>query len=97
MTSTGAGANVIYEKIANVHVSGHAFQEELKLMLRLTKPEYFIPVHGEYRHLVLHARLAEEQGIDRDNILLVQNGQVVAIDDNGGFHSGLRAHRPIAD
>ncbi len=78
------GANVIYEKIANVHVSGHAFQEELKLMLRLTKPEYFIPVHGEYRHLVLHARLAEEQGIDHDNILLVQNGQVVAIDANGG-------------
>jgi ribonuclease J len=78
------GANVIYEKIANIHVSGHAYQEELKLMLRLTKPEYFIPVHGEYRHLVLHARLAEEQGIPRENILLVQNGQVVTLGPGGG-------------
>jgi ribonuclease J len=77
------GANVIYEKIANIHVSGHAFQEELKLMLRLTKPEYFIPVHGEYRHLVLHARLAAENGIDPEKVLLVQNGQVVALDPDG--------------
>jgi ribonuclease J len=78
------GADVIYEKIANIHVSGHAFQEELKLMLRLTKPEYFMPVHGEYRHLVLHSRLAEEHGIDRDKILLAQNGQVILIDADGG-------------
>jgi len=77
------GANVIYEKIAKVHVSGHAFQEELKMMLRLTKPRYFIPVHGEYRHLVLHARLAEEQGIPRENILLAQNGQVIEFNETG--------------
>ena len=77
------GANVIYEKIAKVHVSGHAFQEELKMMLRLTKPRYFIPVHGEYRHLVLHARLAEEQGIPRENILLAQNGQVIEFSETG--------------
>lgn len=78
------GANVIYEKIAQVHVSGHAFQEELKMMLRLTKPQYFIPIHGEYRHLVQHARLAEEQGIPKENILLAQNGQTVIFDEAGG-------------
>ena len=77
------GANVIYEKIAKIHVSGHAYQEELKMMLRLTKPKYFIPVHGEYRHLVLHARLAEEQGIARENILLAQNGQIIEFDETG--------------
>lgn len=77
------GANVIYEKIAQIHVSGHAFQEELKLMLRLIKPKYFIPVHGEYRHLVLHARLALEQGLEPENILLAQNGQVVTFNQNG--------------
>ncbi len=76
-------ANVIYEKIARIHVSGHAFQEELKLMLRLTKPDYFIPVHGEFRHLVLHARLAEEQGIAKDHVLLAQNGQMIAFDEQG--------------
>jgi ribonuclease J len=77
------GANVIYEKIAQIHVSGHAFQEELKMMIRLTKPRYFIPIHGEYRHLVLHARLAEQQGIDKDHILLAQNGQIITFDDHG--------------
>lgn len=77
------GANVIYEKIAQVHVSGHAFQEELKMMLRLIKPKYFMPVHGEYRHLVLHARLAQEQGIEPENILLAQNGQIVTFDQGG--------------
>jgi ribonuclease J len=77
------GANVAYEKIANIHVSGHAFQEELKMMLRLTKPTYFIPVHGEYRHLVLHARLAVQTGIDPKNILLAQNGQVITFGPTG--------------
>ena len=92
------GANVIYEKIANVHVSGHAFQEELKLMLRLTKPEYFIPVHGEYRHLVLHARLAEEHGIKPENIMLAQNGQIIALDDRGGMiQDGVPTGRLLID
>ena len=59
------GADVIYEKISEIHVSGHAFREELKLMIKLTKPEYFIPIHGEYRHLILHARLAKEVGYCR--------------------------------
>lgn len=77
------GANVIYEKIARIHVSGHAFQEELKMMIRLIKPRYFIPIHGEYRHLVLHARLAEQQGISSDHILLAQNGQIILFDEKG--------------
>jgi ribonuclease J len=71
------GANVIYEKIRSIHVSGHAFQEELKLMMALTKPRYFIPIHGEYRHLVLHARLAQQVGIPQENVLLAENGEIV--------------------
>ena len=77
------GADVIYEKISKIHVSGHAFQEELKLMINLTKPKYFIPVHGEYRHLVLHARLAEQVNIPRKNVILAQNGQVIEFGKNG--------------
>jgi len=78
------GADVIYEKISDIHVSGHAFREELKLMLNLTKPEYFIPVHGEYRHLMLHTRLAREMGIPQDKILLAENGQIIEFDEQGG-------------
>jgi ribonuclease J len=78
------GADVIYEKISQIHVSGHAFQEELKLMINLTRPKYFIPIHGEYRHLVLHARLARQVGIVNENILLAENGQIIAFDENGG-------------
>jgi ribonuclease J len=78
------GANVIYEKISDVHVSGHAFQEELKLMINLTKPKYFIPIHGEYRHLTLHARLAQQTGISRDQILLAENGQIIELDKKEG-------------
>ena len=77
------GADVIYEKISEIHVSGHAFQEELKLMIDLTRPKYFIPIHGEYRHLILHARLAEQAGIPEENILVVENGQVIEFDENG--------------
>ena len=78
------GADVIYEKISQIHVSGHAFQEELKLMINLTRPKYFIPIHGEYRHLVLHSRLAQQVGIVKENILLAENGQIIAFDENGG-------------
>lgn len=77
------GADVVYEKISDIHVSGHAFREELKLMINLTRPKYFIPAHGEYRHLVLHARLAEEVGIPRQSILVAENGQIVEFDDKG--------------
>ncbi len=71
------GARVVYDKIAQVHVSGHACQEELKLMINLTRPEYFIPIHGEYRHLVTHARLAEKLGWPRDHVLLAENGNKI--------------------
>ena len=77
------GADVIYEKISNIHVSGHAFQEELKLMIQLTRPRYFIPIHGEYRHLVLHGRLAKQLGICDADILVIENGQVIEFDDDG--------------
>jgi len=78
------GADVIYEKISEIHVSGHAFQEELKLMINLTRPKYFIPIHGEYRHLILHARLAEQVGIPKENILVTENGQVIEFAENSG-------------
>jgi ribonuclease J len=82
------GAEVIYEKVSDIHVSGHAFREELKLMIKLTKPQYFIPIHGEYRHLTLHARLAQEVGIPTENILLAENGQIIEFDKNGGRVNG---------
>ncbi|MBW1649889.1 MAG: ribonuclease J [Deltaproteobacteria bacterium] len=78
------GADVIYEKISEIHVSGHAFKEELRLMISLVKPKYFIPIHGEYRHLVLHSKLAKDMGIARDCILLAENGQVIEFDNNEG-------------
>ncbi|NDY73253.1 ribonuclease J [Desulfobacter hydrogenophilus] len=79
------GAEVVYSKIARIHASGHAHQEELKMMINLTKPEYFIPIHGEYRHLVVHARLAEKLGMPRSNVIVAENGQVIAFDgENGG-------------
>ncbi|MGD2186681.1 MAG: ribonuclease J [Desulfobacterales bacterium] len=82
------GADVIYEKISDIHVSGHAFREELKLMIKLTQPRYFMPVHGEFRHLILHSRLAEEVGIPKENILLAENGQIVEFDKKGGRVNG---------
>jgi ribonuclease J len=82
------GADVIYEKISDIHVSGHAFREELKLMIKLTQPRYFLPVHGEYRHLILHSRLAKEVGIPEENILLAENGQIIEFDKNGGRIAG---------
>ncbi|GKU25308.1 ribonuclease J [Clostridium folliculivorans] len=73
------GAEVIYESIAGVHVSGHACQEELKLMHTLTKPRYFIPVHGEYRHLKQHGELAVKLGLPPKNFLIPENGDVIEI------------------
>jgi len=75
------GAEVIYEKVSDIHTSGHAHKEELKLMLNLVKPGYFMPVHGEYRHLVKHIQLAEEAGIPRDNCLLAENGDTICFED----------------
>ena len=73
------GAEVVYEKANGVHVSGHASQEELKLMHHLVRPKFFMPVHGEYRHLVKHARLAESLGMDPKNIMIAENGSVVEL------------------
>ena len=82
------GANVIYEALADVHVSGHAYQEELKLMQALLKPKYFIPVHGEYRHLVQHAQLAEKMGVLKENIFVVDNGSVIEFTKDSGKLAG---------
>lgn len=75
------GANVIYENIAPVHVSGHASQEEMKLLLHLVRPRYFIPMHGELRHLKQHANLARLVGIPDENIAVIENGQVLEFED----------------
>jgi ribonuclease J len=77
------GANVIYEPLAPVHVSGHAKQEEMKLMINLIKPQYFIPIHGELRHLHQHAILAQEVGILKENIAVIENGHIVELSDAG--------------
>jgi len=92
------GADVIYEKISAIHVSGHAFREELKLMINLTRPRYFIPIHGEYRHLVLHARLAEEMGIPQKRVMLAENGQVIEFDAGGcRISSMIQTGRVLVD
>jgi ribonuclease J len=83
------GANVIYEPIAPVHVSGHASQEEMKLLLHLVKPKYFIPIHGELRHLRQHSILAQEVGVPAENIAVVENGQVIEF-ENGKLRLGER-------
>lgn len=74
------GAEVLYEAVSEIHVSGHACREEQKIMLALVKPKYFIPVHGEYRHLVLHARLAEEMGVKSENTIVLENGEKFIIE-----------------
>lgn len=73
------GADVIYEALVEVHVSGHARQEELKIIHRLVRPKFFMPVHGEYRHLKQHANLAQSLGMPEDNIFLMENGQVLEL------------------
>ncbi|HZX47805.1 MAG TPA: ribonuclease J, partial [Nitrospirota bacterium] len=82
------GANVLYEQVSDIHVSGHACREEQKMMLNLVKPKYFIPVHGEYRHLVYHSRLAEGLGIPRENILILENGDVAQFTEDSAKKTG---------
>lgn len=77
------GAKVVYEALSEVHASGHAYQEELKMMLALVRPRYFIPVHGEYRHLKKHAELAEKMGILRANVLIPELGFCVSVSKAG--------------
>ena len=78
-----AGAEVVHDRTSPVHVSGHASQEELKFMLSLLSPDWFVPVHGEYRHLVHHARLALEVGVPEDHVLVCEDGDVVTLGDAG--------------
>jgi ribonuclease J len=83
-----AGANVFYHTIKRAHVSGHASQEELKLMLGLTKPRYFIPIHGEFRMQVQHGRLAIETGVLPENVFIIENGQPIEIEADGSARRG---------
>jgi ribonuclease J len=83
------GANVIYDSIAPVHVSGHASQEEMKLMMHLTQPDYFIPIHGELRQLKQHAKIAHQLGIPEENIAVILNGQPIEF-SNGKMRKGTK-------
>ena len=83
-----AGARVIYEPSAGVHVSGHAGVEELKVMLNLVRPKYFMPIHGEHRHLYFHAELARETGIPDENIFVMDNGDILELDSTTATVSG---------
>ena len=78
------GARVLYDKVALVHVHGHGSREELKMMLNLTKPRYVVPVHGEYRHLVAHAALARDMGIEGSNVFVLEDGDVLELTSSGG-------------
>lgn len=95
---TKKGAEVIHERDAKVHVSGHASQEELKIMLALTKPKYFIPVHGEYKHLRKHAELADLMGINKKNVFILENGRVLEITRTGAKAADtVQAGRVLVD
>lgn len=85
------GADVVYEALADIHVSGHACQEELKQVISLTRPKFFIPVHGEYRHLKQHANLARSLGMKEDNIFVMENGRVLELTRNGARINGVVA------
>ncbi|MEA4901520.1 ribonuclease J [Desulfitobacterium sp.] len=92
------GANVIYGSTNGVHVSGHASQEDLKLMLNMVRPQYFIPVHGEYRMLVQHMYLAEQLGMARENIFLAENGSVIEFTRHGASMTGkVQAGKVLID
>ncbi len=82
------GARVLYDKVAQVHVHGHASQEELKLLLTLARPKFFMPIHGEYRHLALHAKLAESVGLPKENIFVLEDGDVLELTPESGKRTG---------
>jgi len=82
------GADVLFSRIASVHVRGHAAQEELKLMIGLVKPQYFVPVHGEYRHLWMHSAIARSMGLPPDNIFTMEDGDILEIDAQGARLTG---------
>jgi ribonuclease J len=92
------GAEVLWEDVAFVHVSGHASQEDLEQMIALTRPKYFMPVHGEYRHLLQHSRLAEKAGVPRDQIFLVEDGLGLELSKSGArVLGGYPAGRVFVD
>lgn len=94
----GLGAEVVYEKVSDIHTSGHARREELKILLGLVKPKYFMPVHGELRHLVKHAQLAMGLGIPEERILLGRDGDVFCFQENAAFRGDpVRAGRVLVD
>jgi len=82
------GAQVLYNKVAQVHVHGHSSQEELKLLLNLVKPKFFMPIHGEYRHLTLHAKLAQSIGIPKDNIFVLEDGDILELNPQAAKITG---------
>ena len=82
------GANVIYKSIEDIHVSGHACEQELRLIQTLLKPRFFIPVHGEYKHLITHAKIAQSMGLDKGNTFILENGDVFELSRNSGKVTG---------
>ncbi len=82
------GANVIYKSIEDIHVSGHACEQELRLIQALLKPKFFIPVHGEYKHLITHIKIAQSMGIDKKNTFILENGDVFELNKNKGEVTG---------
>lgn len=92
------GAEVHYEKVSEIHVSGHASQEELKTMLQLTRPRYFVPIHGEYRHLVRHRRLAQDVGLPEENCFILEDGDVLELTAHGAHKvEPIRVGRVFVD
>jgi ribonuclease J len=92
------GARVMYNRTDNIHVRGHAAREELKIVQALVKPKFFVPVHGEYRHLVLHARLAREMGVQEDNAIVMVDGDVLELDgENATMRERIQADYVYVD
>ncbi|KMT21308.1 ribonuclease J [Clostridium cylindrosporum] len=92
------GANVIYESISHIHVSGHAFQEELKLIHSITKPKFFMPVHGEYRHLKQHSNLAQKMGMNKSNVFILDLGQTLELTrDSARINGNVAAGQVLVD
>ncbi len=93
-----AGAKVVHSGIADVHATGHAQADEIKTYVSIIKPEWFVPIHGEYRHMLANAALAETMGVAKDNITLVSNGDVLELTDKGlSFHSRVPAQNLYVD
>ena len=92
------GADVVYEKVSDIHTSGHAKREELKIMLSIVKPRYFVPIHGEYRHLVKHSQLALDMGMPENRVLLAEDGRTICFKDNeAGLGETVHTGRILVD